>query len=175
MKEVFLGLGGNIGPSIEIVSKAVDKISNLPIVYDLEVSVLYETSPVSDVKQNNFINLVCKLKTNLEDPFLFFKYLEGIEKELGKVPKPKNAPRVIDIDILLYGNLYVNEPHLQIPHPRMLERLFVLEPLSFFQNEIIFPISQLDFQTLNIQDCIYKIKKQDHQISQMVKKHVFKI
>ena len=166
MKEVILGIGSNIGSCVEVVEKAVKKISNLPSVWDLRMSPLYQTSPVSDIEQDDYINLVCKLKTNLSDPFLFLNALQKIEKELGKVPKPKNAPRIIDIDILLYGDLYLNESDLEIPHPRMLERLFVLEPLLFFQNEIFFPISKSKSRTISLEKEICKIKKSTKQVVQ---------
>ena len=164
MKEVFLGIGSNIGPSVAIVNKAIEKISNLPMVWDLECSPLYKTSPVSNLKQRDYINLVCKLKTNLKDPFLFLKHLQKIEKEMGKVPKPKNAPRILDIDILLYGDLYVSEENLEIPHPRMLERLFVLRPLYELQPEIIFPISSEEVDKINVERLVLGIEESTNQL-----------
>lgn len=134
-EEVYLGLGGNLGNPIEILSAAIEKIKALEKVKVLKVSSFYKTSPVSDIPQSDFINGAIKLITSLS-PFELHYFLQAIERELGKEVKEKNGPRHIDIDILLFGNREIQNPRLQIPHPRYKERLFVLKPLSEIINDL---------------------------------------
>lgn len=164
MREVFLGIGSNLGPSKEVVGEALKKIAALNFVYTLEKSPTYQTSPVSNIPQNDYINLVCSLFTDCKDPHLFLKELQKIEKELGKTHKPKDAPRVIDIDILLYGDTCVSETELEIPHPRMLGRLFVLEPLSHFKKKLYYPVANGDYVTIDLKKEINKIHSLDNQV-----------
>jgi 2-amino-4-hydroxy-6-hydroxymethyldihydropteridine diphosphokinase len=137
---VYLGLGSNIGNRIAIIEKAILAISKLPGVELLKASRLFVTTPVSDIPQSDYVNAACKLQTSLSAEELF-KKLQKIELELGKQQKAKNAPRVIDIDILFFGNTYCETAGLQIPHPRWKERLFVLMPLSDVAKEITYPIN----------------------------------
>lgn len=127
--EVFVGLGGNIGNSINVLQSALENLDVLPEIKGLKASRYYLTSPVSEIPQNVFVNAVCSFKTCL-CPRSLFKVLEEIEKKLGKVPKAKNAPRTIDLDILFYGDKQFQDDVLEIPHSRWNERLFVLAPLS---------------------------------------------
>lgn len=137
-KEVFVGLGGNIGNSLSILQTALEKISALLEVKDLRTSQFYLTSPVGGIPQNDFVNAVCSFKTFLH-PHLLLKKLQMIETDLGKLPKPKNAPRPIDLDILFYGEEKYQDDELEIPHPCWDERLFVLLPLSNLTNELKVP------------------------------------
>ncbi len=126
--EVFLSLGGNVGDVTATMKRAEEEIRALPV-HDLRFSRLYRTSPVSDIPQADYINCACQFYTDLPATELLEK-LQEIERKLGKVPKPKNAPRPIDIDILFYGNEIIHTATLDIPHPQWQERLFVLVPLS---------------------------------------------
>ncbi|MEM1282509.1 MAG: 2-amino-4-hydroxy-6-hydroxymethyldihydropteridine diphosphokinase [Chlamydiota bacterium] len=132
---VYLGLGGNIGDPIETFKKVFEQLSTQPQITDLEISPLYLTTPVSDIPQDDFINAVCSLKTtlNLEE---FKDFLFSLETTMGKRPKKKNAPRIIDIDILFFGTKRVVLQDLHIPHLRWQERLFVLKPLSDLTDHI---------------------------------------
>jgi len=129
MKEVFLGLGGNIGAVTETLQKAEALIRALPHTQQVRFSRLYRTSPVSDILQNDYINCVCQLFTPLE-PKNLLRALQKIETQLGKVKKEKNAPRILDIDILLFGDEVMSHEELELPHPRWWDRLFVLIPLA---------------------------------------------
>ena len=129
LREVYVGIGGNIGNSYLILQEALRLIKAHPGIYDLEVSRFYKTSPVSPLPQNDYVNAVCRFQTALI-PIQVLKILQDIEKMLGKKPKPKEAPRIIDCDILFFGDLSVSTQELQIPHPSWRERLFVLAPLS---------------------------------------------
>lgn len=125
---VYLGLGSNLGDSKNILQKACQSINLLPNTTVLQFSSIYCTSPISSIPQRDYLNLTCSLTTTL-DPYALFIYLEQIEQSLGKIPKPKDAPRKIDIDILYFGNRILHSERLIIPHPKIKERLFVLQPL----------------------------------------------
>ncbi len=129
LPEVYVGLGGNIGDSYSILGSALEKIAQLPSIHHLNVSRFYCTTPVSPIPQNSFINAVCHFKTSLT-PQELLQQLQEIEESLGKREKIKEAPRIIDLDILFYGLETIDTLELQIPHPRWSERLFVVAPLA---------------------------------------------
>jgi 2-amino-4-hydroxy-6-hydroxymethyldihydropteridine diphosphokinase len=141
MTEVYIGLGGNMGDALLTLQKALSLISALDHVQMTGISRFYDTSPVSDIPQNNFVNAVCRCETTLS-AFQLFKKLQEIETSLGKKAKAKNAPRPIDLDILFFGQEKHSTEFLEIPHPRWKERLFVLYPLTDLTSEIIFPESE---------------------------------
>jgi 2-amino-4-hydroxy-6-hydroxymethyldihydropteridine diphosphokinase len=93
-----------------------------------KISSVYETEPVGYGAQDAFLNAVIKLHTS-QRPFELLKHLQLIEKDMGRVRGQAWGPRPIDLDVLLYGDLHINHPDLQIPHPHMRKRRFVLEPL----------------------------------------------
>lgn len=128
MKQVVLALGGNLGDPRRAFCEALQAIELLPKTKVISVSSLYRTKPISDISQNDFLNAACLLHTALSADTLF-SFLEEIEKNLGKVPKPKNAPRPIDIDLIFYGEEVFDTGKLIVPHPRWKERLFVRVPL----------------------------------------------
>lgn len=128
MEKVYLGLGGNIGDAHATILQAVEKIKAIPGVCDLRLSRLYKTTPVQVHDSQLFVNAVCELFTDLNFNE-FIKAIQSIEHQLGKINKDKNASRIIDIDVLFFGNLRLKEDAFEIPHPRWQERLFVLRPL----------------------------------------------
>ncbi|PJD97050.1 MAG: 2-amino-4-hydroxy-6-hydroxymethyldihydropteridine diphosphokinase [Parachlamydia sp.] len=138
LKKAFIGLGGNIGDSYAILKQALKLIEELPQVFHLKASAFYSTTPVGPILQENFLNAVCSVQTSLSAHQLLYA-LQGIEKVLGKVEKPKNAPRVIDLDLLLFDTEKHASPHLEVPHPRWKERLFVLIPLTDLESELLVP------------------------------------
>lgn len=130
-QQVYIGLGSNLGDSRAILRYALEHIATIPHTSGLEVSSFYETPPISDIPQPNYINGVCRFKTNLEADVLF-SHLQHIETLHGRTlqsEQPKNAPRRLDLDILFYGNGTYHAKGLEIPHPRWNQRLFVLIPL----------------------------------------------
>lgn len=129
MAEVYVGMGSNLGERKKSLVEALEVLQSHPAISQLRVSRFYETEPLSDIPQPDFINAVCRFETALE-PFALLSLLQQIERTLGKVEKPKNAPRPIDLDLLFYGDLEMCTETLEIPHPRWRERLFVLKPLS---------------------------------------------
>lgn len=164
MKLIFLGIGSNLKNPTHQVSLALQYIQKQKNFFEFRASSLYQTAPISDIPQEDFINAVCRFKTAWPLKKLF-KELCQIEKIMGKVPKPKNAPRIIDIDLLLYGTEFVDNAELSIPHPRMLERLFVLKPMSDLEDEIEFPISNGRTQKMDLTKlCIQLESKERNKI-----------
>lgn len=137
-RQVYLGLGGNERESLTLIREALKQIERLDGVYALRYSRFYRTRPVSPIPQEKYINAVCCLKTAM-DAHTLLAHLQKIECALGKVSKPKEAPRPIDIDILFYGHEAINDDQLTVPHPRWQERLFVLAPLTDLTTEISLP------------------------------------
>lgn len=127
-KEVFLGLGGNVGDVASNFCKALDFLAATPQIKNIQLSRVYRTSPVSDIPQMPYLNAVCRLTTSFT-AYELLKHLQAIQMQMGQTPKSKNAPRMIDLDILFFGNEAHSSPDLEIPHPRWKERLFVLTPL----------------------------------------------
>ena len=124
---VYLGLGSNLGDRGENLNKALDYLEQRLKV--TEVSSVYETEPVGNIQQPYFLNMALKVYTRLAPEELLL-LAKGIERKLGRLPGKRNAPRPIDIDILLYGDEVIKTAELTIPHPRLAERAFVLVPLA---------------------------------------------
>ncbi|MCI0439003.1 MAG: 2-amino-4-hydroxy-6-hydroxymethyldihydropteridine diphosphokinase [Chloroflexi bacterium] len=135
--EVYLGLGSNLGDREENIARALASLRQIST--SLTASSLYETTPQGFRDQPPFLNAVCRLWTRL-DPFQLLRETQRIESEIGRRRTFVNAPRVLDIDILLYGTLSLRSPHLTIPHPRMAERAFVLEPLAEIAPQLRHPV-----------------------------------
>lgn len=127
MARVYLGLGSNLGDREAHLRDAVRRLGR--VVEILRISSVYRSEPVGYVEQPDFWNLVVEARTSLE-PEALLRDVHRIEDELGRTRPFPNAPRVIDIDVLLYDDVVVETPELTIPHPRMLERAFVLRPLA---------------------------------------------
>lgn len=127
--EVYVALGGNIGDTQTVLKRALQKIDSIPNVKQVECSRFYFTAPVSPLPQASYVNAVCRFHTTLSAKELLHE-LQKIETALGKIPKPKDSPRCIDLDILFFGKEVYCDRELEIPHPRWRERLFVLVPLA---------------------------------------------
>ncbi|MCF7885489.1 MAG: 2-amino-4-hydroxy-6-hydroxymethyldihydropteridine diphosphokinase [Candidatus Marinimicrobia bacterium] len=140
MAEVVLGLGSNLNNRQKLLMQAVKKLSQ-KIGALLDYSSIYETEPLYFQEQPDFLNLVVMMKTKLS-PLELLDSCQKIEKEMGRKRGPeKNRPRLIDIDILYFNAQVVNENRLQIPHPKIKERKFVLKPLSEMAAHYIDPAS----------------------------------
>ncbi len=142
--EIYLGLGSNMGNRLVYLEKAVDLLSQRLRMGS--TSTIYETDPIGNADQPRFLNMVCQGFTRLA-PEGLLALAKGIESKLGRTGRT-NAPRPIDIDILLYGAQVVDTPQLVIPHPRMAERRFVLVPLAEIAPEITHPVSGRSFREL---------------------------
>lgn len=137
MHKVFLGLGSNIEPRKENLEEAFKMLSNFMGVHHFKVSPLYETKPVGYLDQADFMNAVVVFETEL-DPYEVLGLCQEVENALKRVRKIRWGPRTIDVDVLLYGDLVLSDEALTIPHPRMHERAFVLEPLIALSPEVAF-------------------------------------
>lgn len=124
----FLGIGSNIGDKSKNIKLAIKKIKLLKDTQVLKISKVIQSKPLGGPPQRDFLNGAIKIKTKLS-PLKLLKALKEIEKELGRRKTVRNGPRTIDLDILLYGNKIIDRKNLKIPHPRMLEREFVIKPL----------------------------------------------
>ena len=142
---VYLGLGSNMGERQDNLLKALDYISQRMRIE--KKSSIYDTAPVGNENQARFLNMVCQATTSVPANTLLF-LLKGIENKMGRMPGPANGPRLIDIDILLYGNEIVDTHDLKVPHPRMLERAFVLVPLAEIAPEVIHPVQKQSIKAL---------------------------
>lgn len=136
-KTVYLGLGSNLGDREGNLSKAIEQLG-LAGIKVLRESPVYETEPVGYSAQHWFLNMVLETRTSLF-PMQLLTRTSKVERALGRVRTIPNGPRTVDIDILLYGNAVVHTEKLEIPHPRMHERRFVLAPLADLAPELRHP------------------------------------
>jgi 2-amino-4-hydroxy-6-hydroxymethyldihydropteridine diphosphokinase len=124
---VYLGMGANLGDRRANLRSALARLAPDSIVE--AVSSLYASEPVGYRDQPEFLNAVARLRTHL-DPWSLLTRLKTIEHELGRQGRFRNAPREIDLDILFYDDLTIDDEALVVPHPRLAERSFVLQPLA---------------------------------------------
>ncbi len=138
MKNVFLGLGSNIGDRAENLRRAAALLKKSGNITVKKSSSVYLTSPVGYFCQQDFLNAVLKIET-LFFPEELLALINEIEDRLGRKRVEKWGPRIIDIDILFYGDLIFKNEKLIIPHPCVCERLFVLKPLLDIDGEFVHP------------------------------------
>jgi 2-amino-4-hydroxy-6-hydroxymethyldihydropteridine diphosphokinase len=141
MTTVYLSLGSNIGDRAKNIASAIELLNARGLRVARESS-LYETEPLEIRDQPWFLNCAIEAQTELAPERLIAMLLE-IEREMGRERLLPKGPRLIDMDILLYGSEIVREPGLEIPHPRMAERKFVLEPLAEIAGEVNHPVSMM--------------------------------
>jgi 2-amino-4-hydroxy-6-hydroxymethyldihydropteridine diphosphokinase len=129
MSRVFIGIGSNEGDRLESISSALKALGAAAGIRVVQMAVVSETDPVGGPAQGPYLNTVAEIVTSLS-PRGLLATLQGIERQLGRSPSSERlGPRVIDLDILRYDDCLIQEPDLCVPHPRMHERRFVLEPL----------------------------------------------
>jgi len=129
MQTCFLGIGSNLGDRRKNIRLALEKISSLKNTKILKLSKIVETKPMGGPSgQGKFLNAVLKVDTKLT-PLKLLKQLQKVENELGRKRTVRWGPRTIDLDILLFADKVIDRKDLKIPHPRLMERDFVLEPL----------------------------------------------
>ena len=133
----YIGIGANLGDARANVADAVERLRRLPGCELQAVSALYRTAPI-DSSGDDYINAVARLATTLDAEALLVA-LHEIELAHGRERPYRNAPRTLDLDVLLYGEEQINSPTLTVPHPRMTERAFVLVPLLELAPEIRVP------------------------------------
>jgi 2-amino-4-hydroxy-6-hydroxymethyldihydropteridine diphosphokinase len=136
--KAFVGLGSNLGERERNIRRAVDEIAALPFTKLITVSSLYDSEPIGDVEQPNFINAIALIETELQPRRLLWN-LMLIEKRMGRVRTVRWGPRPIDLDVILYGKSVIEEDGLVIPHPEMEKRAFVLIPLLEIEPDLVHP------------------------------------
>jgi 2-amino-4-hydroxy-6-hydroxymethyldihydropteridine diphosphokinase len=136
--QAFIALGSNLGDPRAMVRDGFAELDHLPATSLLASSSLYASAPVGYAEQPDFINAVAKIETTLE-PRELLEALLAIERRHGRQREIPNGPRTLDLDLLLYGLLQLEEAGLTIPHPRMHERAFVLMPLVEMEPECVIP------------------------------------
>jgi 2-amino-4-hydroxy-6-hydroxymethyldihydropteridine diphosphokinase len=135
----YVGLGSNLGDRQDSIAQALSAIAAEPEIEIVRVSAVRETEPVDYLDQPKFLNAAVIVETSLSPQELLDRLL-GIELALGRRRDgPRRGPRTIDLDLLLHGEAVVNEPDLQLPHPRLHERRFVLEPLAELTPGLVVP------------------------------------
>lgn len=124
----YIGLGANLGHAAETLRAALGALGSMPQVCVLAQSSLYGSKPV-DATGADYVNAVAKISTTLP-PSALLQALQDLEHKAGRLRSFRNAPRTLDLDILYFGTQAIHTEHLQVPHPRMMERAFVLIPLA---------------------------------------------
>jgi 2-amino-4-hydroxy-6-hydroxymethyldihydropteridine diphosphokinase len=135
---VYIALGSNLGDRKVNLETAIDNLP--PKVWVLAQSKIYQTAPWGYDDQPDYLNQVIKCETMLS-PEELWRYVNELENQLGRQPTFRYGPRLIDIDILFYGDLVLHSPDLIIPHPRLHERSFVLVPLNDLAPKLHHPVS----------------------------------
>jgi 2-amino-4-hydroxy-6-hydroxymethyldihydropteridine diphosphokinase len=139
MEKVLLSLGTNLGDRREIILKTINYLREKGLIENIRVSKYYETEPVGYLDQPWFLNIALTGETSLDAEDLLFK-LKNAERQLGRKERGKWKEREIDIDILLFGEISLKSNDIEIPHPRMQDRMFVLKPAADIAGEMMHPI-----------------------------------
>jgi len=146
MSRSYIGIGSNLGNRHENCLHAVELLEKRGVTIEKRSS-LYETEPWGVDDQPRFINMAVQIETTL-DPNELLRLLKGIEKEIGRQDSFHWGPRIIDLDILLFNTLVLNEENLKIPHPFLHEREFVLRPLNEIAPDVIHPVFLMSIDQL---------------------------
>jgi 2-amino-4-hydroxy-6-hydroxymethyldihydropteridine diphosphokinase len=134
--EAFVGLGSNVGNRLAMLRLGVSGLARAGMV--AAVSSLYETAPVGGPEQGPFLNAVALVDTDL-DPDAMFDVMIEIERGAGRERLVRWGPRTLDLDLLVFGELTIRSDRLEVPHPRLAERRFVLEPLAELRPDLMLP------------------------------------
>jgi len=138
MREAFVGIGSNLGDREGYLRRALELLAAEDGVEVTAVSTLRETEPVGPVSQGPFLNGAVRIETELA-PRQLLERLLAIEERIGRVRVERFGPRTIDLDLLVYGDEVIDEPGLTVPHPRLRERRFALEPLADLAPGLVVP------------------------------------
>ena len=143
----YIGIGSNLGTSGKNCVEAIEKISSNANIKIISKSSFYKTAPIGDIEQDWFINSVIRVDTKLNPKELLLTLL-NIESEMGRIRKEKWGPRLIDLDLLFYDKLILNQEGITLPHPEMQKRNFVLVPLNEISENLTHPILKKTVKTL---------------------------
>ena len=157
----YIGIGSNLGNALKNCQHAINRISRSKEIEIIKVSSFYKTEPIGIENQNLFINAVVEIKTTLSDRNLF-QNLQNIEKDMGRKREVKGGPRIIDLDLLFYGQEVIQDADLIVPHPEIQKRRFVLEPLCETASYFIHPAFGVSIRGL-------KDRLNDNKMVEMIK------
>jgi 2-amino-4-hydroxy-6-hydroxymethyldihydropteridine diphosphokinase len=143
----FIGIGTNKGDKLANIRFALSEIDESDSSSIENISSIYETLPMGEVQQENYLNAVIKIKTKLLPEGLFL-FLKSIEIKAGRIKRERWGPRELDLDILFYDDIIYNKNELIIPHSGIIERDFVLVPLIEIEPHLIHPISKVELSEL---------------------------
>ena len=143
----YIGIGSNLGTPEKNCTKAIEKISNTKDIKIISKSSFYQTEPIGGVQQGWFVNSAIEIETDLS-PENLLSVLLNLELAMGRIRKEKWGPRLIDLDLLLYGNLVLKKQELTLPHPEIQNRKFVLTPMSEIAENLIHPTLKKTIKTL---------------------------
>ncbi len=147
MEQVLIGFGSNLGDSVQVCLAAIDRLCNHPQIRVLKSSSFYRTQPLMLAEQPWFINGVVLCETDLS-PEDLLGVIHQIEKDFGRDRQIRWGPRTLDLDLLSFGDREISLPSLTIPHPRLHERRFVLEPLLEIAPEWVHPTLSISAREL---------------------------
>ena len=147
MHLAYIGFGSNIGDRLSYITDAIHALMEIEGIILQAISSLYETAPVGNEAQDDFLNGVVSIKTH-RSPHTLLHTLKQIESNIGREHRIRWGPREIDMDILIYDDLVAETPNLTIPHPEMHLRRFVLVPLAEIAHSLVHPIFNETIQTL---------------------------
>lgn len=139
MTTVYLSLGSNVGDPIDNLITAIGLIIEADGIAPAGLGSFYETEPLENQRQAWFVNTACGIETD-HDPETLFHLFKAIERDMGRQEGERYGPRLIDIDIIFYGDRVIETPSLTIPHPKAAERRFVLAPLVDIDPDIRHPL-----------------------------------
>lgn len=137
MIQAFIGIGANLGDARDTVLQAVNRLSSIAGCQEVVASALFSSAPI-DSSGDDYVNAVAQLQTHLTAQALL-EALQAIELAFGRERPYRNAPRTLDLDVLLYGDAIIDTATLTVPHPRMTERAFVLLPLAQLAPALVIP------------------------------------
>ena len=158
----YIGIGSNLGNTLQNCKYAIESLSRINGINPTRTSSFYKTEPVGIEKQNYFINAVVEITTTLSARDLL-QALRKIEKDMGRKREAKGGPRIIDLDLLFYGQDVIRETDLVVPHPEIHKRRFVLEPLYEIASYFIHPVFGISIRGL-------RDRLTDTKIVEMIKK-----
>jgi 2-amino-4-hydroxy-6-hydroxymethyldihydropteridine diphosphokinase len=145
-KRIYLSLGSNLGDRAANLERATQALGGIGVNV-LRRSSIYETEPVDFLAQPWFLNCIVEAETIL-DPFPLLQALQGIERSMGSQKLVPRGPRIIDLDILFYEDAVFREQGIEIPHPRLSERRFVLVPMAELAPQVLHPVLKLTIRKL---------------------------